>query len=199
MTIAPPDYQMTLLSVAPSYHITKNAQARNAYGTVANEIVCAALGLLPVRINGQYEACFDAYSDGLHYEVKSVKHGGKVIIYDWRREKEAKLGSQLYYAILCHGVKGSSGKELASEMAASELKLLVLPASSVHEVAAGEPLRMLQKLQTVTTGYNRKGYRDGYRNVPVGSLHELAPCETAIECRYSGLRFQVTLCKQQLP
>lgn len=197
MTIAPPDYQMTLLSVTPSYHITKNAQARNAYGTVAAEIVCAALSLTPVRINGSYDACFDAYDDAAatHYEIKSVKHGGKVVIYDWRRAKEASVGATLRYAILCHGVKGSDGRLLANEMATSKLKLIVLPASDVHAAAAAQPLRKLLKLALdPRNGYTRVGYAEGYRNVPVAALLARTTHHSTIQCHYGDLRFAITLC-----
>lgn len=199
MTIAPPDYQMTLLSVAPSYRITKNAQARNAYGTVAAEIVCAALSLAPVRINGSYDACFDAFdtTTGLHYEIKSVKHGGKVVVYDWRRAKEERAGDSLRYAILCHGVKGSDGRALADEMAASQLKLVMLPAADVHDVAARQPLRKLLKLALdPRNGYARVGYAEGYRNVPVAALLALATRQTTLQCRYGDLRFPITLCQR---
>src|SRR4051812_26775895 len=99
-SIAPASKQLSLLSVAPSYTITKNAQARNAYGTVAVEIVCAALNLLPIPINGNYAICFDAQDSNGFYEIKSVHRSGKVVIYDWRMEKEASVNVPLAYAIL---------------------------------------------------------------------------------------------------
>lgn len=177
MTIAPPSDQPLLLHIAPSWRITKNAQARNAYGSVAQEIVCAALKLTPIPINGNYECCFDAHSARHGYfEIKSVKRvGGKVVIYDWRMAKERDAGVELHYAILCHNVRRSDGRELVREFVESGLELLVLPAEQVHAVAAAQPLQKLMHIEQPgkRCGYNRAGYRDGYRNVPVRELRTL--------------------------
>lgn len=196
MTIAPPDYQMQLLQVPPSFTITKNAQARNAYGTVASELVCAALGATPIRIHGGYEACFDAHCNDTYYEIKSVKRNGKVVIYDWRMGKEARSGVKLLYAILLHNVRGSDGRKLVSDFINGGLTLLVLPAASVHAVAARQQLRKLLQLSLdPRNGYTRRGYKEGYRNVPVAALRTLACCETILPCTYAGLQFDITLCQ----
>lgn len=142
-TLARASAQLPLLSLAPRFNITKNAQARNAYGTVAAEIVCAALKLNAIPINGNCSICFDAESAGHFYEIKSVKCGGKVVIYDWRMEKERAANVPLSYAILCHNVRKSTGVNLAVEMMNSNLELIVLPAHVVHEAAARQPLHKL--------------------------------------------------------
>lgn len=186
MTIAPPTRQLNLLTIAPSYRITKNAQARNAYGQVASDLVCAALGLTVIPI-GRYDACFDGHRCNTFYEIKSVKRSGKVVIYDWRMDKEAASGVDLSYAILLHNVRGSDGSKLVEEMVASSIELIVLPASLVHEAAAKEPLRKLTKLALEPNGYNRKGYILGYRNVPVARLKALAPTCTPLTFNYAHL------------
>jgi hypothetical protein len=195
MTIAPPSSQLNLLTVAPSWQITKNAQARNAYGTVAQEIVCAALGLLPIPINGRYDCCFDAARGDTFYEIKSVRAGGKVVIYDWRMQKEERAEVDLHYAILCHRVRGSDGRELVSAFAASGLTLLVLPATLVHAEARVCPLaRMLKETpKSANAGYARKGYCDGYRNVPVAKLIELTRAPVPLPVRYAEFEFDVQL------
>lgn len=191
MTLAPADMQMPLLEVAPSWHITKNAQARNAYGTVAQHLVCAALRLLPIPTNGNYDICFDALgSDGTYFEVKSVKaKGGKVVIYDWRMAKEASVKVRVGYAILLHAVKGSNGRSLVSEFINGGLEVLVIPAAVVHSLAKMQPLNQVKNHSNPRMGYSRKGYKDGYRNVPVTLLREMCASNFGTEAMYAGHKF----------
>jgi hypothetical protein len=194
-TIAPPDSQLQLLNVIPRYRITKNAQARNAYGTVASELVCAALALNVIRINGNYSVCFDAERDGTYYEIKSVRrHGGKVVIYDWRMEKERESGVPLNYAILCHNVRRSNGARLVEEMIDGGVELLVVEACIVHALASEQPLREITSRSTGPhCGYNRTGYKDGYRNVPVNFIRERLNHTSHVSCTYAGIPFIATL------
>lgn len=176
-TLARASRQLSLLSVSPRFSITKNAQARNAYGQIAQEIVCAALDLLPIPISGSCSVCFDAERSGHFYEIKSVKRTGKVVIYDWRMKKERAAKVPLSYAILAHNVRGSDGHDLLQEMLASEPEILLIPAHVIHESALRFPLRTLQCVSSdPRNGYNRAGYRKGYRNVPVKELKKQLPC-----------------------
>ncbi len=194
MTIAPPSNQLNLFQLAPSFNITKNAQARNAYGTIAQEIVCATLGLRPIPINGNYDCCFDALLDDTFYEIKSVKRGGKVVCYDWRMRKEANAGVALNYAILVHGVRGSDGKRLFHEFTESRLQLIVAPAQLVHGFAYECGLhRMGESAGSRRCGYNRVGYRDGYRNLPVRALYEFCTHTERVDATYAKHRFSLTL------
>lgn len=196
MTIAPPDSQLSLLSVAPSFRIVKNAQARNAYGAVAAEIVCAALGLTPIPINGNYEACFDAAKCNHFYEIKSCKRNGKVVLYDWRMRKEQKANVDLTYAILCHRVKGSDGLRLFDEMIDEGLELIVMPAAKVHALALEQSLVIPKAPKTPQAkrfGYNRAGYCEGYRNVPVALLKSMCASSKAYRKQCHGRAFEITI------
>lgn len=186
MTIAPPTRQLSLLTIAPSYRITRNAQARNAYGQVASELVCAALGLTVIPI-GRYDACFDGHRCNTFYEIKSVRRGCKVVIYDWRAAKEAASGVDLNYVVLMHNVRGSTGVRLVEEMVEGGIDIMVLPAAMVHEAAAKEPLRKLTKLALEPNGYSRKGYILGYRNVPVKKLMAMATRHERVSFSYAHL------------
>lgn len=192
MTLAPPNLQLDLVEVEPSWKITKNAQARNAYGTVAQHLVCAALKLLPIPINGNYDICFDALgAESTYYEIKSVKgRGGKMVVYDWRMAKESKVKARVIYAVLLHNVKGSDGSHLVSDFIKGGLKIVVIPAWKVHEVAAKQPLNKLKAYSRVGMGYNRKGYIEGYRNVPVQVLKDVCECSYETEARYAGHDFK---------
>lgn len=195
MTIAPPDNQLVLLPTIPSWNITKNAQARNAYGSAAQEIVCATLQLTPIRVSGSYDVCFDAFGAGTYYEIKSVKHNGKIVIYDWRREKEVRAGvASKKYAVLCHRAPKSNGKRLIQELTAAGLELFIMNAALIHELATRGPLHTLQSAcPNPRSGYHRHGYKDGYRNVPVSALRKASLTSETIQCRLVELEFSVTL------
>jgi hypothetical protein len=193
-TLARADLQLPLLSIAPRYRITKNGQARNAYGTVAQEIVCAVLRLDPIRINGNCTICFDAERDGVFYEIKSVKRNGKVVLYDWRMEKEHASRVPLRYAILVHGVTRSNGYDLFAEMVTSGLKLLIIDACTIHTLALTFPLCTPRRTYLDPhNGYTRHGYKDGYRNVPVREIEKRLPDTEKQSRLLYNTRFSITL------
>lgn len=200
-TLARASRQLSLLSVAPRFSIIKNAQARNAYGQIAQEIVCAALDLLPIPISGLCSVCFDAERADHFYEIKSVKRTGKVVIYDWRMEKERAAKVPLSYAILVHNVRGSDGHDLLREMLASEPEILLIPAHVIHEIAQRFPLRTLQRVSAdPRNGYSRAGYREGYRNVPVKELKTLCSVVEWKRLRnLYDLRFDISVRSPALP
>lgn len=187
-TLAKPSTQSALLEVRPIFTIEKNAQARNAYGEAAAQIACAALRLDSIPIDGSKAICFDAQDprDGRYFEIKSVKRvGGKVVAYDWRMKKEAGAGVPCSYAILCHAVRSHrDGATLFDAFAAGGLELLVVSLETVHRIAAAQPKQRIKKERIAAapeTGYNRKGYKEGYRNVPVRDLRDRCMhAETAV-------------------
>lgn len=180
---------MSLLSVAPRFRITKNAQARNAYGAVAQEIACAVLGLDPIPINGNCEVCFDAEKSGRFFEIKSTRQsGGKIILYDWRMEKEKLTQVPLTYVIVCHEVKNSDGSRLLEEMLLSKPEILVLPAYHIHCLAFNYPLKQLKKPSLdPRNGYTRKGYSRGYRSLPLKVVKDLCSDWSAVSFSIYGM------------
>ena len=168
LTIAPPDRQQDLIYLAPIFNCKNNASARNAYGMAAQEIVWNTLNLNPIRINGNFDCCFDAEKDGVYYEIKSVKTTGKIVIYDWRMLKEARSGVKLKYAILIHTIKGCRDNILF-HMQECRPRIVLLDYKVMHKIALAFPLKVYKKTAKIN-GYNRKGYVDGYRNVPVAEL-----------------------------
>jgi hypothetical protein len=181
MTIARASGQGKLLDVPPRYRIDCNAQARNAYGAAAQEIVCEALCIEPIPINGNCAICFDAENRHTKefYEIKSVKKGGKVVVYDWRRKKEANAGVLVRYAILVHNVRGCrDGAQLFKAFAEGGVEIVVVDHTVVHALADQLPLQQIKtehaRHAPGATGYNRKGYKDGYRNVPIRDIKAAA-------------------------
>lgn len=168
---APPSRQLTLLDVAPSFVIASNAHARNAYGTVAQHLACAALGMSPVPINGNYAVCFDADRAGTPYEIKSVHRSGKLVIYDWRAEKENAFPA-LRYALVVHRTRGCRSATALLATLHRYLEIWDLPAAAIHNAALQCPLRRLvHSSPDARNGYSRDGYARGYRNVPLASFH----------------------------
>jgi hypothetical protein len=193
-TFALPSRQINLLEVQPVFRIDGNAHARNAYGTAAQEIACAALQLDPIAIDGSKSICFDA-SDGIRpYEIKSVHRNGKVVIYDWRMEKEATV-PESRYLLLRHSVRGHrDGHTLYQAFADSGLEAWLISTPTIHRIAQAEKKRvMLSDSKDPRCGYNRKGYKEGYRNV---GLNQFSPILVAAQTRdflLYGIRFRVTV------
>lgn len=172
MKYARPSFQPLLFDLQPRFTIEKNAQARNAYGTAAQEIVCRALALDSIPIDGRCEVCFDASKDGIDYEIKSVHATSKVVCYDWRLAKEERAekedGRNLSYAILVHRVRGErDSSRLFAQMILGGY-IILISASAIRQFARREKLNTLKPKQRGTRfGYDRVGYSDGYRNIPV--------------------------------
>ena len=91
MKIAKPDQQKRLFELEPRIVCTTNASARNLYGTFAQKVVCSALGLQEIPINGKANICPDAAFGKSLYEVKSVRQNDKAVIYDFRIAKEREV------------------------------------------------------------------------------------------------------------
>src|SRR6185436_5250151 len=99
--LAPASQQDRLFDLLPVFDCHNTASARNAYGSAAQEIVYRLLGIRPIPINGSYTTNFDGLLDGTYYEIKSTRRkGGKLVIYDWRMEKEQAAGVPLRYLVV---------------------------------------------------------------------------------------------------
>lgn len=171
MTIAPPDLGGELFYLPPVLNAINTASARNAYGTAAQEIVCLALKLNRVKINGNFNVCFDAEKDGVNYEIKSVRTSGKIVIYDWRLRKEQEADPNLKYLILVHKLK-QARNDILQLMAHSPLTILILPAFTIHQIALTLPLNKHKNYQGLRNGYSRTGYKEGYYNLPLKPIVE---------------------------
>ena len=175
--MAPPDAQLRAMDVLPVWSCDSGAAARNAYGAAAQEIANRFLGLTNVPINGNYAVCFDAYKDGVWYEVKSTHaKAGKVVMYDWRMGKDAEAAQdkELVYVLVGHSIK-KVREDILMAMLAKPVILWVLPWQVVHSVAMQCPLQKLKRSNrktewSVRNGYERDGYKDGYRNVNVKDI-----------------------------
>lgn len=180
--IAPASQQQPLFYQPPVINCDSNASARNAFGIAAQELVYQCLGVTPIPINGNYTTCFDGVKDGTYYEIKSTKlSGGKVVVYDWRMEKEAAAGVPLRYLIVCHKISGQREDVLAA-MASKPVTIYSVPAEIVYRVAYASPLNTIKrdKVWSKRNGYEREGYKNGYRNI---SLRDLAAAVPFVESR----------------
>lgn len=194
MRLARASKQLLLLDTPPRYQLVSNATARNAYGCAAQEIVCAALQIEPIPINGKCDICFDAESGENFFEIKSVHRNGKVVIYDWRMQKERGAGVPLFYAILVHTCRGERNGSMVFSAMSRFPEILVIPAESVHLIAEKQPARkLLAKTSDPRCGYNRKGYREGYRNLPLLPLRNLVRETQCAVFRLHGIEFSIPI------
>lgn len=163
MKIARATGKQTFLFKLPD-PVAKNnvSHKRNVMGTMAQDIVCEALDLFPISTNGNYDACFDAEKDGRFYEIKSVHSRSTVVIYNCRINNEIRANVNLTYAIFVHD------KSL----------ILLIPSPLVYALALQVPLRYVKterkRGEAGATGYNRKGYCEGYFLIRAKHLCKLA-------------------------
>jgi len=162
--------QERLFELMPKYSADSAGAARVAFGSAAEEIVCSALGLDRIKINGQFECNFDAEKDGIFYEIKSVRrNSGKIVAYECRMEKDS-LFDELFYAILTHDISGVSSDILTRMFATCEI--LLCPAKLIRDLRLNYPIHIpkIKPERGPRFGYTRAGYVDGYRNIPVSAL-----------------------------
>jgi hypothetical protein len=172
MNLAPPDGQLELLDCPPTFDIKNNASARNAYGTAAQEIACAALALTPIRINGNYEVCFDAKRGEVFYEIKSCRRTSKVVVWKWRIEKERKTGVSYRYAIVTHNApKIRDGGNLFGLLNQRGIDIFMIEGWKIGALALQQPLKAWLAKDPLH-GSNRVGYREGYYCIPMKQIRE---------------------------
>lgn len=168
----PTERQGLLFKIFKDFDFVSTGSARTHYGAAIEEVICAALNIYSIPINGNYEVNFDAFKGPQFYEIKSVKAGSKVVLYDWRLEKEKPYTKDLNYLFGVHRVTGAkSNRELWSQIAYKGLMIIEAPAKLIHDLAAKEPLRKIKHEKQ--SGFSRAGYCEGYRNLPLKSLADV--------------------------
>lgn len=166
----PVERQMKLFKHFNDFDFTSVGSLRTHYGKAMEELACAFLGIYTIPINGNYDVNFDAFYKDQFYEIKSVQASGKVVIYDWRMEKEKPFGKNLTYVFVVHKVKSAkSNRDLWRQIESKGVSIFNYPASTVHEEALKCPLKVMNP-GNKRAGWNRKGYSNGYRNLPLKNL-----------------------------
>jgi len=176
VTIKPPPthWQPNLLDVVPDKRIEHPGEARTRYGQVVEQIVTGLLGLTDIPNSGSHDIVFDAHHkpSQTFVEIKSLRRGSSLPIYEWRRAKDRDCGVPLVYVVAIHNcTKTETIADIWRKMAGTIGTLLVLPHWLIDLEARQQPLRQLVKEEPNTRmGYKRKGYCDGYRNIPQVNL-----------------------------
>jgi hypothetical protein len=188
LTIAPPEtaVQADLLTVQRDKAFETAGAARGHCGHVVEEVVTAGLGLTPIPIDGRYDVCFDAIRAGVYFEIKSVRHGGKAPIYVWRVNKELRAGVQVLYCFAEHNGRGlASFADLYAKIVPTIQHVHVVTLAEVRMLSDAEPVHAMATIcnRSRRNGYQRAGYRDGYKNVPTAEIRRLARIAAG---RYSG-------------
>jgi hypothetical protein len=136
-------------------------------GLLRRKLFVLLFVLILFELMGVILFCLDAERDNEFFEIKSVRIGHKVVIYDWRLKKELNSGVNVYYAILGREVKTNGTPDLISLFASRRLELLLIDLATVQSVADAFPLRKIKTLTVANkrNGYHRKGYEEGYKNI----------------------------------
>lgn len=176
MTVKPPPTasQPPLFDLLPDKPLTTPGESRTRYGRVVEEIMCDLLGLTDIPNSGSHDVVFDAWREGWFIEIKSVRHGAKIPIYEWRRKKDRRAGVPLIYVVAVHRcTKAETLSEVWHKMTDTIREVLVVPAAVMARLAKSEPLNRLVKHDPQSRmGYKRKGYCEGYRNIPLSRIRE---------------------------
>ena len=165
--------QLNLLACEPKFNVRSKGATRNAYGAAAQIIVCEAMGLWPIAIDGSCAINFDAEGvNDVFYEIKSVHQKSKIVIYDWRMDKEANSGVVFKYVICAHQLRGERRGDRVIGRMAKGAELFVADGGLIHRLAKTQPLNRINTEAPATSsgarnGYRRAGYKEGYRNLPL--------------------------------
>lgn len=173
LKLLPSHAQLSLFDLMPDKPLTTPGESRTRYGRVVEEIAEALLDLHDIPNSGSHEIVYDAFGHGHFCEIKSIRHGSKLPLYEWRMEKDKKCGAPLVYVIVIHRcTKAGTLGEVWQKMADTIKDILVLPVSVMHRLAEAEPLQRIlsESKGPQRVGYSRKGYCDGYHNVPLSKM-----------------------------
>ncbi len=178
--VAPASGQLCWIWYPPRICCNTSAEARNAFGRAAELIACHVLSIQSIPINGAYQTCFDGWEPGKYrepgkyIEIKSTKRvGGKIVLYDFRMKKEEAVAESVDYIIACHNISGER-YDIVRAMLKNPLTLLRVPAQVIHAEARKTALHHINTVASEgwseRNGYEREGYRDGYRNLSLKLL-----------------------------
>lgn len=196
---APGFVQPLLFDVPQDKEFGTNGAARTHYGNTVQALVCDLLGLTEIPNSGNYDAVFDAQCPrtSRFFEIKSVHATNKIPLYVWRTIKDRESGVEPIYLFAVHRVRGAKNfPELRAALAKTFTAIYAVDSAAVEAAVASEPLRQIVKeVPNTRMGYQRKGYCDGYRNLPVSRvIRELATtCVRQIDRTVHGEDFKVTL------
>ena len=154
---------------------TGGGARRTRIGNLVEDIALGLLRVAPCKKSGGYDCCFDGKHGDTFYEVKSVRRGGKVVVYKWRLERDEAAGVPLRYVIAMRNTNlagamtvGDTRRALAGDL----LSLYVVSARKVHAATKSLPLNKLKKGHACggKVGYTRAGYAEGYYNIALPVL-----------------------------
>lgn len=195
LSVAPPprDYQPLLID-APAWgpDFQGSGEVRARCGLAVQEILTQLMGLTTIPHQSGYDVVYDAYCSGTYYEIKSVRSFAKSPIYDWRLEKDSNCGHPVVYVFgvhRCRRIKNS--EDLWSQLARTLDYALVVPLEEILRVCQHLPLNKI-KTTNGESGYSRPGYREGYRNLPIGEL-PLSPIGSELRGKVRGHEFKIAM------
>lgn len=169
-TVRNPSTQARLFEEPDLINFPSLASARTRFGEAAEELACEAFGLDNIPTDGRFDVCFDAQDrKGNFFEIKSVRQGGAIPLWNWRIEKDRKAGVPLFYIIVQHKTGGVKNTHDLWDGFAKTVKEIFIVPLGIMETLHSEGKLVTPK--TISThGSMRKGYCEGYKLVPTKKL-----------------------------
>jgi hypothetical protein len=181
MTIKPaPTHTQDLLFDLPPERVFKApAEARARYGSLVQTIVCRTLGLVEIPGSGIHDAVYDAHSPvhNRFFEIKSVHATNKIPLYRCRLQKDADSGVDPVYLLAIHRVRGAKSMSACIHAFAQSLtEVVAVSHGTIMDLCEGRQVfKIMSEVKGSRMGYERKGYCDGYVNLPVSTVRDLVP------------------------
>lgn len=162
--------------------------ARSHVGNLVEEIVVDAMGLRAIPTVATHDVCFDAELGLQHFEIKSLRRANKSPIYVWRVEKERAADSCAIYLFAVHEGKNFESFEDAYKKLSKTLRFVyAVTLDDLEQMMLTLPLCKIENME-------RKGYEDGYKNVPWLSIRSWAQDFSGLfRCLHAGHRFAFSL------
>lgn len=192
-TIGQPAEQTRLFEEPCLIKFPSLASARNRFGEAAEELACKALQLNRIPTDGRFDICFDAQDNrGRFFEIKSVRKNSSIPLWNWRIKKDRKAGVPLSYIIVCHDTSGvKDTRELWAGLAETVREVFVVPLGLMETLHARG--KLVKPRTSFGHGSMRKGYKEGYRLVPVSKLRNRLHSVSLSGFRLYGHNFNLTV------
>lgn len=189
-----------LFEMLPDMPLEGSGQLRTRTGAAVEDVTCALLKINRLPIDGRKTLCWDAEACGVPLEIKSLKPGGRSIIYKWRAEKERAWEAAehrcAYYIFTVHRTTGCKSLAEIYRSLSGGVAFYIVPARAVRRWLKPLTLRFVKALEKPDPrrGDQRKGYIEGYYSLPWKSFAPVCT-ETALTLSgsFHGVEAQATV------
>ena len=190
--------QGRLFELLPDKEFSGVGERRARFGKIAERMAEALFPITPIRNTGNYDVVFDAAWGSTFIEVKNVRMGSSIPIYRWRSHKDMQVvgsGREVVYLVTMHRCKSPDTLGDAwTQMASTVRDVYAIPASAIAEAVKGSKVyKVVKENPGSRTGYERKGYCDGYQLLKTSEIMNMPLLATAprLRAEVNGLTLSV--------